>query len=1182
VALADKVLARTRALDVRVFVKGVPFHLNNPAASSDTPVVLGLNVRKSFDSPVPVCNLTLNLIPTWVAAGNIVQVDVGFDGEFQRVFNGYVQDRSIDALDRAVLSCAGQLFSAFRTIQISERDVDGITVEAALEGVLDYVGITDRALTVPAFTLGSASTAVLERDTAAGMLQTLMDIDGLRVWELGSGTVVIAAVDGTPAPAAFRKLTTDTDDHAYVLEGGVREDPTWFRSQVTVTGATITEGTPPDETSRTISASASVADRSLIQPPLPADTQIEAEFQNHLIDTDAKAEEVALRLINAYARVPQQVTLEIAGDPRLELGMTLNLSLPEFKLTGNWLIHGIEQEIGDAGYVTRVTLLGGPRFGGTLSLNPIAAFSYRIEREVFGDRVYAFVTFDAKASSYDPDGAIASFAWSDDEVTTPEIHTLTTAVVTVRIDPASITGDWSVTLTVTDNDGLTGAVTQVIDVDEIATLVRVPAIFAALDNNASATPDGGQNWNDRAGSTCRSVAAKPADGVNSGIAVFGFEDGHIARTTDFCATALTTVLAAVGSAIVKIDWDWRQPNRVWAVTDDARVYVSSNDGVTWALISNLRTELSLASATARSIGLPGGGGIFIWGGTGNGTPLIAYKSESGAFQGLTTGGELAADLPAASSALRIVDASDKGDGGGLVIVMENADGGTSGVRPIYHAVSPWQPATWKRATGLEAGNTTGRYVVPNTLPGTFYAAFNDRHVWASLDGIAWTKRTDVLPAGVTPNHAIWMNDHIFNYPTAGVYLIAAEIAGTTVGIYKSSDALVTVGALRPATGFPAWPASAKGRQVAIADRAPSGDDRLLATGIDVSPREYSLLQGGGWATPVVLTGVTGSGPRPICINSNLWFVINGDDGDNAWGWGVGRRTKDAGATWAATPDPGVGSGGIMDVARDAGGRLWCIVHDTADTFTRTAVYYSDNDGDTWNGPSFTYGNGTTQQRRGWRIAPHPTNQNRIAIIGFTGDAPTTGWIAITTDRGANWTTNTNSAIRKGQSGVQQYYDCVMLANNRLVAQGPFTVVAPVIWYTLRSDDNGVNWATVTSHQATLHRVLGIYAKGSVVAYIFKDSTPTPDTYNLYLSVDSGQTFVDTALDVELESLIADGAIPAAFAFSLVADALYLAITSQDKIYKLSPVGPTGAAWIDLTLNYPHSTTVNDNLAVIPT
>ena len=336
----------------------------------------------------------------------------------------------------------------------------------------------------------------------------------------------------------------------------------------------------------------------------------------------------------------------------------------------------------------------------------------------------------------------------------------------------------------------------------------------ALGNRLSATPDGGQNWYDRTDVSVDAVAARPPDGVNSGIAVFGHADGSIRKTTDFCQTALAEVKIPGGGAITDMQWDWRDFEKVWAVDDTGKVYLSSNGGDGWGLYNDLRLStalggLGLGSLTLWHIGLPSSGGIHVYGGDGAGTPVIAFDATTGGhdWKQRTLGGELLADIPAIDNAYRIIDAVDVGYG--LAIALENADAGDSGARPIYYNPTPSDPSAWVRATGLSATFVDAAYIVGGPVNAhQFYAGEQgSRSSWRSnATGIAYTESTNVFPANVSPHHAIWLPSEIHNLNTANVYLIACEDSvAQASGIYKSADALQTVQAIRPVTGFSTWP-----------------------------------------------------------------------------------------------------------------------------------------------------------------------------------------------------------------------------------------------------------------------------------------------------------------------------------------------------------------------------------------
>ncbi len=365
-------------------------------------------------------------------------------------------------------------------------------------------------------------------------------------------------------------------------------------------------------------------------------------------------------------------------------------------------------------------------------------------------------------------------------------------------------------------------------------------------------------------------------------------------------------------------------------------------------------------------------------------------------------------------------------------------------------------------------------------------------------------------------------------------------------------------------------------------------ERLIALGKDASPREQSRLIGGVWDTPIAITGINSNAPSILPITASLWFAINSDITSDAWGWGVGARTEDGGNTWSATPDPGVGGGGIKHIAADAGGRLWCIVHDTGSTWVRTAIYSSDTDGDSWT-LSTTHGSGgSPQASKGWKVVPHPTDPNTIAIIGFSanvwGLGNVDGYILITKNRGASWTVEHNSDIRNGQAAMWPY-DSIMLSDGRIIAHGPFVIISPTNWYTLYSDTDGATWNQGILQTGSLLRANGLYVSEdeNVIAYMWTDLEPTLNEHRLYISTNQGESFSLVTLAVELEDFVGefDSFEITRLTTSTVHDAIYIA-TDRDPIdiVKLSPVGASGV-WTDLTDAYPHNSQGQDNLGVVP-
>lgn len=1160
-----------------VRVNGIVMLPANPNEADGVPGIESWETEVGFDQPIATAKLIVNRLSSWIDRGHTVTIDAGYEGVHERVFTGYVKARGeedpgfarslyrvlgagftavatllgggnlfkpagpagwyseqeeqhpladtqakVDEMGqrglartarvprrpagdiaRRTIHCVSQLDKAERTIEMTARSFDLLTVKAAIENVCDYIGITNRQIdsAFTGFTLGTASVAQLSRMPAIQMLAYLVKLIGSstsptaegKVYDSDDGVTMFQVMDDlAPAATAFRTLSTETQAQAFII----------------------------DNTS-------------------------------HLI---------------------------FPGDPRIKLGMTLGIVQPRLDLDGRFIVVNRKLSFGKGGFLSDCDMRGGDELGGTVGLNPVASFAYRVTREVIGDRVYAVVSFQDQ--SYDGDGSIveASSTWSDTHATVPEITTFNGRKSgQVRIDGA--TTGYAITRTVVDNDGLTRALTQTIDLGATVNDNEQPALYVAQDVGAGASADGGQTWNDQADATCKSVAALLGDGVNSGEGVFGMTNGRIERTTDFCRSALTQVLAA-DAANGEINDLWPDMNalgRVWGATSTGRLLKAPDRGVTWTVhkdFGNTYPINRIATPPTSAIGEPES--VWAFGGRADvPATLIQYdRGLTATFVSPTIAGELGTDLVGASSSATVAAAASS-QFGELLIAFKGAllPGGVN----LFCTNDIHGTGTaWKRATGLDASLSEWRWVSPSSRPGIFYGqTANVRHIWkidCTTGTPVCTKISDVLPnlAGITANHALW--EGAFIGGVTDVYLIAVETTAKTEGIYKWVAEETTAGALRPATGFPACPANFKGRMVAIGApaRGTALAARLAAVTQSASPRTITkLLDTAVWDALLAMTGVTVTSPRPYWLTPQVCIVTN-DAGTPVY-------TKDGGATFAALP---AALAGLVAACRGASGRLWCVV----DVTTTFKIYYSDDSGDTWNLSTTISGPGSGANA--YEIVAHPTNSNIVSVFGECANPGFRGLnvTSVNADLGttATWTSTQGTGLPFIEQAGDIHDNLMQIFQNGRFVAASVSGGGAIDRDIFTSDDLGVTWTNrYTADAGAAISYFGPYVSPSGKCRIVRrDTAPIPDTIVFIVSEDFGGTWSTLTPAIALTTFISNNAPTiSGVAYDYEDDAMYLSTSVAGfAVVKYSFADDT---WLNLTDAIGSTSFGNNNLSVIP-
>lgn len=579
--------------------------------------------------------------PAAAVFGAEIRIDIGFNNLTQRVFTGTVLDLDPDETGTNI-RCQGKSAPLDNYLHKVVIDVDGSdTAEELVEGLFDLAGIGDYLVDLPSWTPGTNVEQTLEFETYGEAITKVSEVDGGRWREMPTGEVRVEVMDPIPSLSVWRTYfsmvlgagyaesypsgTTSGRPRIRGNRGSQRARD--VKNRAYVRGATYTQ-TAGDGTENSIDIEGEASATSpWVLKPDGSQAYNDLLFSNELIDDATKAGEVAARLVVLYNRLAMELTVEIDGDPQIVLGATVRIRDPAYTgIDSRWFVEAYSTLLEGRRFVTTLTLIGGDQIGGTVNIHPFALFTHTVDRQIMGDREWAIVGFDGCIST-DPDGEIVGYEWWDNQ--TPMLISGSDCAFSVRVDPATVVDPWDVTLRVTDDDGATDEITLGIGLDPGGAGVTIPSIYAALSVYGGASPDGGLTWYTQAISgTCISVGAKHPDMLQAGVAVYGTHQGEIYYTHDFLQTAPDLALDGLASPVVHLIYDLNNWLRCWAATEDGRIYVSYMNGYsgTWYQYEDLRTKFSLGGLVLSRLATPKPQGLWAFGGTGQGCPLIAWDA----------------------------------------------------------------------------------------------------------------------------------------------------------------------------------------------------------------------------------------------------------------------------------------------------------------------------------------------------------------------------------------------------------------------------------------------------------------------------------------------------------------------------------------------------------------------------
>lgn len=306
-----------------------------------------------------------------VNIGDNITIDLGYVGDYNRVFKGYVKNISRQVPDDIYTVIAkDDMIRAIDYFIVPTNPDDSykwhnISAENLIQNVLQLSGLTSFNMDASAFTFATKSGNDVEVKLASSydFSKTITDLLAWHLWMDETGTVQFANrkphvmdgtsmqvgddVDETVSGYAFN-YASPLDDNV-ILDVVYHESDRDLRNRVVVHGA---EGIYAEA----LSATSYNPITDAMEQILPADFYKSMALISTIIDNQGMADKSVDYNLELYNRLTVNAQLQAEGDSTFLARKICEVDYSPLGLTGNWYCYLVEHQWSREGYVMNLEL----------------------------------------------------------------------------------------------------------------------------------------------------------------------------------------------------------------------------------------------------------------------------------------------------------------------------------------------------------------------------------------------------------------------------------------------------------------------------------------------------------------------------------------------------------------------------------------------------------------------------------------------------------------------------------------------------------------------------------------------------------------------------------------------------------------------------------------------------------